>query len=229
MSRHRLLRILVIAVVILVARFAQARSDHPADFVDAATVIPDLVLEMRYAAAHNFVGKPIDGYERPVCLLTGEAAQALALVQADLKSSGFGLKVFDCYRPQRAVAHFVRWAKDSADTAGKSEFYPDVEKRYLFALGYIAQRSGHSRGSTVDLTLVHRADGTELDMGTGFDLFSTKSWLWDKSVGAQAQRNRATLAAAMRRRGFAPYSKEWWHFNLRDEPFPDRYFDFPVR
>jgi len=229
MSLHRLLHFLIIALSVFIATFAQARDDHPAHFVDATMVVPDLVLEMRYATAHNFVSKPIDGYERPVCLLTAEAAHALALVQADLKSSGLGLKVFDCYRPQRAVAHFVRWAKDRADIAGKSEFYPDVDKRYLFALGYIAQRSGHSRGSTVDLTLVHRADGSELDMGTGFDLFSTKSWLSDKSVSAQAQRNRAMLATAMRRRGFASYAKEWWHFSLRGEPFPDRYFDFPVR
>jgi zinc D-Ala-D-Ala dipeptidase len=139
------------------------------------------------------------------------------------------LKVFDCYRPQRAVANFVRWAQRIDDVKRKGEFYPDVDKRNLFQEGYISERSGHSRGSTVDATVVRRPDGRELDMGSPFDFFSPKSWPSDASVSAQAQTNRALLAAAMRHGGFRPYDKEWWHFTLNGEPFPDTYFDFPVR
>jgi D-alanyl-D-alanine dipeptidase len=174
-------------------------------------------------------GERIDGYERPRCLLSEPAANALAAVERDLSARGLGLKVFDCYRPQRAVAQFVRWAQRIDDVKRKRDFYPDVDKRELFAKGYISDRSGHSRGSTVDLTLVRRADARELDMGSPFDFFSLKSWPSDRSVSDQAQQNRALLAAAMRRRGFRPYDKEWWHFTLNNEPFPDTYFDFPVR
>jgi D-alanyl-D-alanine dipeptidase len=139
--------------------------------------------------------------------------------------------VFDCYRPARAVEHFVRWARDAGDVRRKADFYPDVDKRDLFKEGYIAERSGHSRGATVDLTLVRRAGQIveEVDMGTPFDLFDPKSWPSDRSVSAAAQENRALLAAAMARRGFKPYEKEWWHFTLAREPFPRTYFDFPVR
>lgn len=203
--------------------------ERPADFVNAATVVPGLVVEMRYFGSHNFVGRPIDGYEKPVCLLTRQAAAALGQVARDLQARNLRLKVFDCYRPARAVAQFVRWARDLSDAAGKSEFYPDVDKRDLFRDGYIASHSGHSRGSTADLTLVRRADGEELDMGTPFDFFSPRAWPSDRRVSAQAQARRALLARAMRKRGFRPYDKEWWHFTLRDEPYPQRYFDFPVR
>jgi len=203
-------------------------AERPASFVDAATVVPGLVVEMRYAGAHNFVGKPVDGYVRPVCLLARQAAEALAQVERDLAGQGLGLKVFDCYRPVRAVMHFVRWARDVRDVKTKAEFYPAVDKRDLFRLGYIAAQSGHSRGATVDLGLVTLADGRELDMGTPFDTFSPRSWPSDTTVSVAAQKSRATLAAAMRRRGFRPYDREWWHFTLRGEPFPATYFDFPV-
>jgi D-alanyl-D-alanine dipeptidase len=202
--------------------------DRPAAFVDAASIVPGLIADMRYAGPHNFVGRPIDGYEAPRCLLTKAAADALAQVARDLAPRGFVLKVFDCYRPTRAVANFERWARDLTDTAAKAEFYPDVDKRTLFRDGYISSRSGHSRGSTIDLTLV-RADGHELDMGTPFDFFSPRSWAAAASISGEAQANRAMFAAAMRRRGFRPYGKEWWHFTLSHEPFPDTYFDFPVR
>ena len=202
--------------------------ERPAPFVDAATIVPGLIVDMRYARAHNFVARPIDGYEAPRCLLTQAAAEALAEVARDLAIRGLVLKVFDCYRPVRAVANFVRWARDLDDIAGKAEFYPEVDKRTLFQDGYISSRSGHSRGSTVDLTLA-RADGRELDMGTPFDFFSPRSWPGAASVSAEAKANRALLAAAMRRRGFRPYEREWWHFTLRGEPFPGTYFDFPVR
>ncbi len=202
--------------------------DRPAAFVDAAAVVPGLIVDGRYAGSHNFVGRPIAGYEAPRCLLTQPAAAALAEVARDLAPRGLVLKAFDCYRPTRAVANFVRWARDLNDTVAKKEFYPDVDKSTLFRDGYISSRSGHSRGSTIDLTLA-RADGHELDMGTPFDFFSPQSWPATASISADAKANRATLAAAMRRRGFRPYAKEWWHFTLSHEPFPDTYFDFPVR
>jgi D-alanyl-D-alanine dipeptidase len=215
--------------LLLLAQPGQAQAPLPPGFVDAGAAVDGLVVEMRYFGDKNFVGGRIDGYERPRCILSTPAASALAAVQHDLAARGLGLKAFDCYRPQRAVAHFVRWAQRIDDVKRKREFYPDVDKRDLFKEGYISERSGHSRGSTVDLTLVRRADARELDMGSLFDFFSPKSWPSDTSVGAQAQANRALLAAAMSRGGFRPYDKEWWHFTLVDEPFPDTYFDFPVR
>jgi D-alanyl-D-alanine dipeptidase len=202
---------------------------RPDTFVDAASVARGLVVEMRYAGAHNFVGQKIDGYDKPVCYLTRQAAAALAQVVADLEPRGLTIKVFDCYRPQRSVAHFVRWARNLRDEKMKAEFYPQVEKSTLFRDGYIAARSGHSRGSTADLTLARRSDGQQLDMGTPFDFFSPRSWPSDRSISAAAQKNRALLAQAMRARGFRPYDKEWWHFTLRHEPYPETYFDFPVR
>ena len=219
---------LIAALVAALGAQAALAQERPAAFVDAAATVPGLIVDMRYAGSHNFVGRPIDGYQAPRCLLTQAAAAALADVARDLAPRGLHLKVFDCYRPTRAVANFVRWARDLSDVAGKAEFYPDVDKRTLFRDGYIAARSGHSRGSTADLTLA-RADGRELDMGTPFDFFSPKSWTADPSISAEAHANRALLATAMRRRGFRPYAKEWWHFTLRSEPFPDTYFDFPVK
>jgi zinc D-Ala-D-Ala dipeptidase len=201
--------------------------ERPAAFVDAAAVVPGLIVDARYAGSHNFVGRPIAGYEGARCLLAQPAAAALAEVARDLAPRGLVLKVFDCYRPTRAVANFVRWARDPDDATGKREFYPDVDKSTLFQDGYISTRSGHSRGATVDLTLA-RADGQELDMGTPFDFFSPLSWP-SANVSADAKDNRDVLASAMQRRGFRPYVKEWWHFTLSHEPFPDTYFDFPVR
>ncbi|HEY1542046.1 MAG TPA: M15 family metallopeptidase [Xanthobacteraceae bacterium] len=218
-----------VALAAVVLATAAHAAERPSSFVDAAAIVPGLVAEMRYAGTHNFVGARVDGYERPVCLLTRPAAAALALVQRDLAAKGFGLKTYDCYRPVRAVRHFMRWARDLRDTRTKAEFYPDVDKRVLFALGYIATRSGHSRGSTVDLGLVRLADDSEPDMGTPFDTFSPRSWPGDTHVSAEARRNRALLAAAMRRHGFRPYDREWWHFTLRGEPYPAEYFDFPVK
>ncbi len=215
------------------AAFAQnPPTERPAAFVDAATVVPGLTADIRYAGSHNFVGRPIDGYHAPRCLLTRPAADALAEVARDLAPRGLVIKVFDCYRPVRAVMNFMRWARDLNDTAAKSEFYPNVDKRTLFRDGYIASHSGHSRGSTIDMTLAtsdgHQL-GHELDMGTPFDFFSPKSWTADASISAEQHANRMTLAAAMGRRGFRGYDKEWWHFTLRHEPFPATYFNFPVQ
>ncbi|GJD54647.1 D-alanyl-D-alanine dipeptidase [Methylobacterium dankookense] len=195
--------------------------------MDATRVVPGLVAEIRYAGSHNFVGRPIDGYEAALCLLTHRAARALARAQAALARDGYGLKVFDCYRPRRAVADFVRWARDPAALAGKDEFYPEVDKRDLFRLGYIAEASGHSRGSTVDLTLVDKATGNEVPMGTPFDLFSPRSGE-GAEIPPAARANRARLKAAMGRAGFSPYAQEWWHFTLRDEPHRGPGFDVPV-
>ena len=224
------LRVSLKAAGVLLAAFgvqAALAQDRPAAFVDAATVVAGLVADMRYAGSHNFVGRPIDGYAAPHCLLTEAAANALADVARDIAARGLVIKVFDCYRPVRAVMNFVRWARDLNATAGRAEFYPDVDKRTLFRDGYIASRSGHSRGSTLDLTLA-TADGRELDMGTPFDFFSPKSWTNSTAVGPEQHANRMLLAAAMRRHGFYGYDKEWWHFTLRNEPFPATYFDFPV-
>src|SRR5277367_478864 len=193
-----------LAAALLASVSAQALAqERPAAFVDAATVVPGLIVDARYAGSHNFVGRPIDGYEAPRCLLTNAAAQALAGVAQDVAKYGLVIKVFDCYRPVRAVANFVHWARDLDDAAGKKEFYPDVDKRTLFRDGYISPRSGHSRGSTVDLTLA-RTDGHELDMGTPFDFFSPLSWAAAGDISSKAKANRALFAAAMRRRGFRP-------------------------
>jgi D-alanyl-D-alanine dipeptidase len=226
--RKDAIRLVLLAAFILVPGVASTR-DRPADFVDVATIVPGLIVEARYFGTHNFVGRRIEGYARPLCLLTRPAATALAQVARDLEPRGLVLKAFDCYRPVRAVRHFVRWARNLADVEHKAEFYPEVDKRDLFRLGYIAAQSGHSRGSTIDLTLVQRAGGRELDMGTSFDFFSTRSWPTDRRVSSTAQANRALLAQAMKRRGFMAYGKEWWHFTLRAEPYPKTYFDFPVR
>lgn len=217
-----------LALLALLCAQTAVAQDRPAAFVDAATMVPALTVEMRYAGAHNFVGRPIDGYAAPRCLLTRPAATALAALARELEPRGLVLKVFDCYRPARAVADFVRWARDLKDQKMKAEFYPEVDKRTLFRDGYIASHSGHSRGSTVDLTLAG-ADGRELDMGTPFDFFSLKSWPGNPAVGPAAQGNRRTLAEAMAKHGFRPYKREWWHFTLRHEPFRQTYFDFVVQ
>lgn len=228
MIRAAIAAIIMLTVIPFVS--AQIRDDRrPDSFADVASLAPSVLVELHYATARNFVGAVIDGYEKPVCYLTKPAAAALAQVVADLEPRGLTLKLYDCYRPARAVAHFIRWARNLGDQRTKAEFYPEVDKSTLFRDGYIAARSGHSRGSTVDLTLARRDSGAALDMGTPFDFFSPRSWPSDRSVGIDAQRNRALLAQAMRARGFRPYEKEWWHFTLRNEPYPQTYFDFPVR
>ena len=216
-----------LVLLLLAALPASAQERRPAGFVDAAAVVPGLVVEMRYFGDNNFVGRPVEGYERPLCLLTREAANALADVARDLAGRGLKLKVFDCYRPKRAVAHFLRWAQAADDLKSKSTYYPDLDKRRLFSDGYIAAHSGHSRGSTVDLTLVGKAG--EVEMGTPFDYLGPRSNTLNPAIRGEAQKNRVQLALAMSRRGFRGYDKEWWHFTLRSEPFPQTYFDFPVR
>ena len=208
---------------------AQDADSPPAGFVRLGEAVPGVVLDVRYHGADNFVGAPVDGYEAPAAIMTEPAADALRRVQAALRARGFGLKVFDAYRPQSAVDHFVRWAADPSDRRTKAEYYPDVPKSELFARGYIAEASGHSRGSTVDLTVVRRSDGAELDMGTPFDFFGPESGAGHAGLTYAQSANRRLLADAMQAHGFEPYPAEWWHFTLADEPYPETYFDFPVR
>jgi zinc D-Ala-D-Ala dipeptidase len=216
-------------LLFLCLSLAPAALARPVGFVNAADLAPGLAVDMAYAGSDNFVGRPIDGYEASVCLLTQEAAMALAAAQTQLQPFGLGLKVRDCYRPKQAVAHFVRWARDLSDQARKAAFYPNVDKRDLFKLGYIAERSGHSRGSTVDLTVIDRASGAELDMGGSFDLFDTLSWPSDPRPTPTQRANRALLAQVMAANGFRGLTEEWWHFTLRNEPYPRTFFDAPVR
>lgn len=201
---------------------------RPDGFVSVSEVIPDVLLDVRYYSTYNFVSERVDGYEAPVVLLTKEAADALALVNADMRRKGLRLVLYDGYRPQRAVDHFVRWA-ESADESMRAAFYPDVEKRDLFERGFIARRSGHSRGSTVDLTLLEEKTGMLLDMGGPFDFFGELSHPDYPGVTPAQHTNRMLLRQAMLDHGFKPLSTEWWHFTLKDEPYPDTYFDFPVR
>jgi D-alanyl-D-alanine dipeptidase len=204
-------------------------------FVWVGDVAPRVVEDIRYATARNFVGRPIDGYEAAKCLLTPEAARALAKAAAAIEARGDRLVVYDCYRPERAVAHFVRWARDLSDTSTKAEYYPDVPKDELFARGYIAERSGHSRGSTVDVGLLRRLPGAAadawapVDMGTPYDLFDPRSHTDAPGLTAAVRRHRDLLREAMNEAGFSNLPEEWWHFTLVDEPYPDTTFDVPVR
>ena len=202
----------------------------PEGFVYVDQIVTELRIDLRYRLADNFLGANVDGYSGERAILTRQAARALGLVQSELRSQGLGLLIFDAYRPQRAVNHFARWAKDLSATAMKQRYYPEVEKIELFSQGYIAALSGHSRGSTVDLTLVSLSPPFEqLDMGTTFDFFSPRSWLDAKGLSAAQEHNRALLQRTMKTYGFTPYAKEWWHFTLNAEPFPETYFDFEIR
>ena len=228
----------------------------PGDFVTLADVAPGIQQDIRYATPHNFTGDPVDGYLAPTCILTRPAAEALARAQQDFIERGYTLKVYDCYRPQHAVDDFVRWAEDLGDQRMKAEFYPRVDKSTLFDDGYIAARSGHSRGSTVDLTLVALPAGPasspyvpgqplvdcaapqvlrfpddSIDMGTGFDCFDTLANTDDPRITGDAAKNRTLLREGLEREGFVNYDKEWWHYTFTPqgvEPYPDTYFDFPI-
>jgi D-alanyl-D-alanine dipeptidase len=252
----------IIAVAALVAfagpGYAQKRESpptktRPENIVDLKSVAPSIIVEIRYAGPHNFVGRPIPGYDADKCLLTRPAAEAVAGVQHKLTAFGVSLLVYDCYRPQSGVDYFVKWAAALSDNSMKREFYPHVKKNGLFKDGYVASPSSHSRGSTVDLTIVplprfdiqvyapgepltacdeqasaRFRDGS-LDMGTGYDCFDPKAHLMASGLTSQQRANRMLLAVLMAQAGFAGYRYEWWHFTLRDEPYPNTYFDFPVR
>ena len=200
----------------------------PSDFTLITDVVPDAILEIRYYSTYNFVGERIDGYMAPVAIMTVKAANALKEVSDELAEKGYRLKIYDAYRPQRAVNHFIRWAENVEDIRMKPYFYPDVPKSELFEREYIMARSGHSRGSTVDLTLLDMKTGKDLDMGGVFDWFGELSHPDYENITPQQKANRLILREAMLKHGFAPLDSEWWHFTLKNEPYPDTYFDFPI-
>lgn len=197
-------------------------------FVVLADYIPGIIQEIRYHSTYNFIGDRIDGYEEPVALLTKEAARALKSVSNEMMVQGYRLKVYDAYRPARAVKHFVLWGIEDTDIRMKPYFYPDLEKQELFVKGYIAKNSSHSKGSTVDLTLFDMKLGKEVDMGSPFDHFSEVSHPDYKGITDEQYENRMTLQEVMIRNGFKPIDCEWWHFTLENEPYPETYFDFPI-
>ena len=246
---HTLTRVLLFILLLTQAGFSQ--SSIPDGFVEIREVIPDVILDIRYTTNHNFIGVPVDGYNDKKCYITREAAEALLKVQEELSKFSLSLKIYDAYRPQRAVDHFVRWAKDLSDTLTKREFYPTLDKSRLFVDGYIADKSGHSRGSTVDLTIVSiplpvqpefdiddqcecyepvdkRFKDNSIDMTTGFDCFHPLSHTENPELNPQQRANRLLLKTLMDKYGFRNLAEEWWHFTLRNEPFPDTYFDFVI-
>ncbi len=197
-------------------------------FVLLSDFVPHIVQEIRYYSTFNFIGERIDGYEEPVALLSIEAARALKAAATELAVQGYRLKVFDAYRPVAAVRQFILWGIEDTDVRMKPYFYPDLEKQELFQRGYIAKQSSHSRGSAIDVTLLDMRTGRELDMGSPFDLFSEVSHPDYRGISEEQFENRMLLQRAMLRNGFMPLDCEWWHFVLRDEPYPDTYFTFPV-
>lgn len=242
-------RTMLTALALLAGTATAMAQTLPENFVYLADIAPQIRQDMRYAGDHNFVGRPITGYEAAECILSRPAAEALRDASIELAEQNLVLRVYDCYRPARAVADFATWARDIDDLAMQAEFYPRVDKSRLFELGYIAERSGHSRGSTVDLTiepadsaptpwaqgealldcaLPDRYPDNPLDFGTGYDCFDNHAHHGAAGINPEAEENRKMLADLLDRHGFAPYAEEWWHYTLRDEPFPDTYFDFVI-
>ena len=216
------------AVTETVAEDGTKLSNDSSDFVLISEAVPDVILEIRYYSTYNFVGDRIDGFEEPLAFITKEAAAALKKVSDEVMAKGYRLKIYDAYRPQQAVTNFVNWAKDAEDTRMKEYFYPDLDKDVLFPQGYIMEHSGHSRGSTVDLTLFDMKTEKELDMGGTFDYFGEESHPDYKNITKEQYNNRMILREAMLNNGFKPLAEEWWHFTLENEPYPDTYFTFPV-
>jgi len=221
-------KLFLIFILICNLVISQKSSNLPEGFDYVQNIIPSMQVELRYFGTHNFIGQSINGYNRHIAILSNQAIIALKNVQEELLKYNLSVKMFDGYRPQRAVNHFVRWAKVLNDTVGKQEFYPNVMKQHLFKEGYIAARSGHSRGSTLDMTLVDSNTGKELDMGSPWDFFGKESWVENNNLTAQQRANRMLLQTIMLKHGFKHYPKEWWHFTLKSEPFPEIYFDFVV-
>ncbi len=202
----------------------------PKGFVYIKDIIPSIELELRYSGSHNFIGKPIDGYLQPKGIVTKKTAKALNRVQRKLNKRNLGLKIYDAYRPQKAVDHFSRWAKNLNDTLNKHEYYPTIKKEDLFKEKYIACRSGHSRGSTVDLTIIDIStpEKNELDMGSSYDFFGHESWVSYDKLSSEQIRNRRLIQRLMKKYNFNNYIQEWWHFTLKNEPFPNTYFNFSI-
>lgn len=229
-----------------------AYAAFPGEFVYLHDIDPTIVEDIRYAGFHNFVGRPVNGYENGRCIITRQAALALAKIQKVLQASSLSLKVYDCYRPTQAVEDFMAWSKEKKEQQMKREFYPHVNKLDFFRLGYVAQKSGHSRGSTVDVTIIpmplhanedyrpgqkliactasylERYHDNSLDMGTGFDCMDELSFPSSASISKTASKNRMLLRQLMVKYGFLPYDKEWWHFTLQFETYPTTYFNFPI-
>ena len=239
---------LIIGIAMALACACSKDKKFESAFVTVTDAVPDVIMEIRYFSTYNFVGERIDGYLAPTALLTKEAADSLRAVSDDVKAQGFRLKIYDAYRPQRAVDHFMRWAADIPDTLMKEYFYPDLDKSVLFDQKYIMAKSGHTRGSTVDLTLFDMNTEKELDMGGTFDWFGPEShpdfcgnpetgeYTGDNSISPAGRsitpeqfQNRMILRRAMLSHGFKPLETEWWHFTLSSEPFPETYFDVPVK
>ena len=234
--------------LLLTASCRTASTEDSSAFVTLTDAVPDAIMEIRYYSTYNFVGARIDGYDEPTALITKEAAKALNEVSKDVMAQGYRLKIYDAYRPQKAVDHFVRWAADLQDAKMKPYFYPDLDKSVLFDQEYIMAKSGHTRGSTVDLTLFDMNTEKEVDMGGTFDWFGPEShpdfcgnpesgeYTGDnskspagRSITPEQFANRMILRRAMLSHGFKPLDTEWWHFTLKDEPFQNTYFTFPVK
>jgi len=244
MKRAKLIISVAVCVIVctglLLYNNTKKTSDGSENFVVITDVIPDAILEIRYHSTFNFVGTRVDGYLEPTALMTRQSADSLKVVSDEMKAKGYRLKIYDAYRPQCAVDHFVRWAQNPVDTLTKRYFYPMFDKPVLFEQNYILSRSGHTRGSTVDLTLFDEATGKEVDMGGVFDWFGDEShpdFCGNPDTGEytggilteEQFRNRMLLREVMLRHGFMPIDREWWHFTLANEPFPDTYFTFPVK
>jgi D-alanyl-D-alanine dipeptidase len=217
------------SIFLLTLLLTTSQAELPKTFSYIDEKIPTIELDIRYYSENNFIGTVIDGYLAPKAILTKKATLALTKVQKELNSFGLGLKVFDAYRPQKAVDHFVRWGRDLDDTKMKSIYYPTVEKKNLFKEGYIAKKSGHSRGSTVDLTIIDLPTKVELDMGSSFDYFGELSWVKSKNITYEQRANRMLLNTIMLKHGFKAYAVEWWHFTLKNEPYKKTYFNFDVQ
>jgi len=219
------LKIFIISFLLL---SCATQKEIPSSFINLKKAIPNLEVDLRYHGHHNFLGRPVNGYKSTNVYITKEAASAIIAIQKELNEQDLGIKVFDAYRPQQAVDNFKTWALDIADTTAKKEFYPTVDKRDLFKLGYIAEKSGHSRGSTIDLTLINLKDKKELDMGTGFDYFGEPSHHNYSNLTETQKANRKLLRNIMEKHGFKAIEEEWWHYTLKNEPFKDQYFNFSI-
>ncbi len=231
MKMNKIFKIVVVLVFLSFTTESQTvKNDPPANknFVYLKELMPNLRSDMRYFGSNNFIGKPVEGYNEAKLLLTKEAAAALKRVQDGLVRLGFGLLIYDAYRPQRSVDQFIEWSKDEDDTLMKDKYYPNVDKKDLFKLGYIAEKSGHSRGSTLDLTIVSLTTGKILNMGSPYDLFDEISHTDYQYITKNQRALRLLLKRRMEKEGFLSYEKEWWHFTLKDEPYPETYFDFPI-
>jgi D-alanyl-D-alanine dipeptidase len=219
----------IMLLVMLLLSFALNAQKLPKGFVYLKDLVPSIKIELRYYSSHNFIGKPIHGYKSNRLIMTKEAALSLKKIQQKLLKKELSLKIFDAYRPQQAVSHFVAWAKVLNDTLMKNEYYPRVAKSNLFKNGYIASKSAHSRGSTVDLTITDAKTATELDMGSPYDFFGIESHPKYQHISDQQKKNRMLLREVMLANGFIPYENEWWHFTLKKEPFPNTYFEFSIK